>query len=248
MAVTRMPTPRRSVKQRKAKSAKRTFFRRARTSGGTTKAGTITSVGPTNYGFPDRLQTKLQYCDVVQLQASAGSPGIHQFRLGSLFDPDFTGVGHQPQWFDTFATVYQKYRVLRSKITVSFIPNNISDIEANDKGPYVVGITTNQTATFGSSSYPALLEDANSVHDIIVDKQGGNNMKTLSATYVPKRDQGLDAYTENLDATMSANPSRDYFATIWALDMTELASQDVVAKVCIEFDAEFFLPKINVVS
>lgn len=218
--------------------------------GSVKKPGRVTGLSKTDYGFPDRLRTKLHYCDVVQLTASAGSPGIWQFRLNSLYDPDLTGVGHQPQWYDQLSAVYQYYQVLGAKITVTFIPNQIADTETNDKGPYIVGITHHPgTATFGSASYAALLEDPNTVTGVIVDKQGGNNAKTLSATYSPKRDLGVDASdTQTPTNSNPASVQNTSYCSIWALDMTEAVSQDVVCKVEIEYMCEFNARRPNVVS
>lgn len=249
MAILRRPvSQRRSIKSRKATMAKKTYYRPTKKSGGQTSAGVITGLSPNNYGFPDRLKTRLRYCDVVQLEATAGNPGLWQFRLSSLYDPDYTGTGHQPQWYDQLVAVYQRYRVLGAKITVTFSPNQVSDTEANDKGPYIVGITTSENATFGSGTSTDLLEDNNSTHSVLADKQGANNVKTLEATYSPIRDLGLGNGDDVMMALSNANPARNIFANVWALDMTENAAVDVVAKVCIEFWAEFSAPRTTIRS
>lgn len=253
MGIYRRPvSARRSIKKRKATTPKRWYTSPStRTLSGKTAAGRITGLSRTDFGFPDRIRTKLQYQDVIQLSASAGSPGIWQFRMNSLQDPDYTGVGHQPQWYDQLSAVYSYYRVIGSKITCTFIPNNISDTEANDKGPYICGITTVAgTTSFGAASYPALLEDGNSVNGIIVDKQGGSNKLTLSNTFSPTRDLGITPMDDTLRVGTSSNPQTSslVFANVWALDMTEAASQDVVVKVQIEFVCEFSVRKENVVS
>lgn len=248
MVVYRRPvSARRSIKSRKARSAKRTYYRKAK-SGGPASAGVITHLSPNNYGFPDRLKTKLIYADVVQLQASAGNPGIWQFRMNSLFDPDLTGTGHQPQWFDQLAAVYARYRVNFAKITATFVPNNVNDTETNDTGPYIIGISTNQNATFSAANYAALLENPNTESTVLVDKQGGNNMKTLSADYNPKRDFDISPLDGDLLTAVNANPIRTFIATVWALDMTESVSQDVVCKICIEYDVTMSMIRDNVVS
>lgn len=234
----------------KRKRNSKPYKRRVKTRNGSTKyAGKITGLSRQDFGFPERLKTKLHYCDVVQLAASAGNPGIYQFRMNSLFDPDYTGVGHQPQWFDQLSAVYNFYKVLGSKITVTFVPNQVGDIEINDKGPYIVGITTvSESASFSAATYGALLEDGNSVNGIIVDKQGGNNAKTLSNTYSPMRDLGLDPNSSELRVSTGGNPGYVFYANLWCLDMTEAASQDVVCKVEIEFMCEFDGRKENVNS
>ncbi len=43
-------------------------------------------------------------------------------RLNSLFDPDSTGVGHQPLGFDQIAALYNRYRVLKTRWRVTFGP------------------------------------------------------------------------------------------------------------------------------
>lgn len=238
---------------KRKRSSKKTSRRsvKSRSNGSTRYAGRITGLSTQDFGFPDRLKTKLRYCDVVQLAASAGSPAIYQFRMNSLFDPDFSNTGHQPQWFDQLSAVYLNYKVLGSKITVTFVPNQVGDIEVNDKGPYIVGITTvSGISSFSAANYPALLEDGNSVHGVIVDKQGSNNAKTLSNTYSPRRDLGLDTNGSELLVSTGSSPAtaNTCFANLWCLDMTEAASQDVVAKVQIEYIVEFTQRKENVVS
>lgn len=216
--------------------------------GSVVRAGRVTGLSRSDFGFPDLLKTKLHYCDVVQLTASAGSPGLWQFRMNSLFDPDFTGTGHQPQWFDQLAAVYQRYRVLGAKITAKFIPNTINSAEVGDTGPYIVGITTKVGSTFAAATYAAILEDGNSINDIVVDKQGGNNLKVLSNTYSPMRDTGLDPYDDTLGALVSANPTTQYFATVWAMDISESVAPDVQCQIEIEFACEFSWRNENVNS
>lgn len=249
MAIFRRPvSARRSIKKRKATYAKKTLYRPRKGAGGPVTGGVISGLSNNNYGFPDKISTKLQYSDVVQLQASAGTPGLWQFRMNSLFDPDFTGTGHQPKWFDQLAAVYFRYRVKGAKITAKFIPNQIADAEANDRGPYIVGITTSASSGFGASNYAALLENPNTTSAIVVDKQGANNMKELCATYSPKRDLDLDPMDAALQSDVTTNPGTGFFATVWALDMSELAAQDVACQIDIEFSVEFSRIRDNVNS
>lgn len=251
MGVYRRPvSARRSIKSRKVQSKSRGASKTTR-NGSTKTPGRITGLSRSDYGFPDRLRTKLQYCDVIQLAASAGSPALYQFRMASLYDPDYTGAGHQPQWYDQLSAVYSFYKVVGSKITATFIPNNVNDTEANDTGPYIVGITMLKgTATLSSATYPALLEDGDSVSGVIVDKQGANNTKTLMNTFSPMRDVGVWPYSTDNRVSTSANvsPATDGIATLWALDMTELVAQNCTVKIQIEYDCEFNCRRTSVVS
>ena len=52
-----------------------------------------------------------------------GTCAVHIFRANSMYDPDYTGTGHQPLGFDEMSTIYNKHKVTRAKITVTFQPS-----------------------------------------------------------------------------------------------------------------------------
>lgn len=49
-----------------------------------------------------------------------GLAGSQVFRLGSIFDPDFTNVGHQPVGHDQYALLYERYQVYEIEYHVEF--------------------------------------------------------------------------------------------------------------------------------
>lgn len=55
-----------------------------------------------------RYICKQKYSDTVTTDAN----GLFTFNLNSVFDPNRTGIGHQPYGFDTMATLYNRYRVI----------------------------------------------------------------------------------------------------------------------------------------
>jgi len=85
------------------------------------------SRGPSPAVFPQRLFKVFQFSGAAQKlqQTVTDIPVSYQFRGNSLYDPDYTGVGSQPRWVDTFlgandtSAPYQRYTVLASKISVS---------------------------------------------------------------------------------------------------------------------------------
>lgn len=71
--------------------------------------------------FPNVKIVRHKYCDVVTMAgALAGSPQYYQFRCNSMYDPDYTGVGHQPMFRDEMAAQYKSYTVLKSYIRITF--------------------------------------------------------------------------------------------------------------------------------
>lgn len=75
--------------------------------------------------FPDTRLVRHKYADTILLPA-AGAPGVPvtwSFRANSMYDPDYTGLGHQPMFHDEMAAQYRFYTVMRSWIKVTF-PND----------------------------------------------------------------------------------------------------------------------------
>lgn len=55
-----------------------------------------------------RYICKMKYAETI----TTGLSGVLQMSLNSIFDPNSTGVGHQPYGHDTLATLYNRYRVI----------------------------------------------------------------------------------------------------------------------------------------
>jgi len=245
MGVFRRPVPSRAVARpyRSRKAAARTTYRKGR-------MGSLKRLPRSSgdFGFPDRLQTKLRYCDVVTLTPTTGGRSSWAFRMNSLFDPDFTSTGHQPMWFDQLAAVYKAYRVTGAVLKATFVPSIINTTEATDSGPYIVGITGSTETSLGANSISALLENNNNTTSIVVDKQGATNCETLSQTFSIKRDLGLDTMDGTTGAFVSGNPSASYYCFVWANDMNENATGEVTVKIEIEFNCQFYRQAENITS
>lgn len=75
--------------------------------------GSLRSAVFMGFGFPDRLKCTLKYRS-IGMAFSGVSPAAQVFRMNSLFDPDLTNAGHQPQEFDQLSAVYGQYCVVGS--------------------------------------------------------------------------------------------------------------------------------------
>lgn len=113
-------------------------FRRKRTAGGRPyrkkrfskyriAGNSGVSRGPSSSVFPQRLFKVFQYSGAAQkLSQTVGDlPVTTVYRGNSVYDPDYSGIGSQPRWVDTFlgasggTAPYNRYTVLASKIIVS---------------------------------------------------------------------------------------------------------------------------------
>jgi len=98
---------------------------------------TVRGRGPVS----ERTVVKLKY---NQQLLSNGSTGDHVFNLNSIFDPDRTGTGHQPYGHDTYASLYNRYRVFKAKVYIEFA--------VSDANVYVVGLMANNVTTTQTNS------------------------------------------------------------------------------------------------
>lgn len=75
------------------------------------RAGPLSLIAPAMY-------TKLRYRQKLTLTASTTFQ-YNVFRLNSMYDPDYTGIGGQPMGFDQLAALYNKFTVYGCKVRIS---------------------------------------------------------------------------------------------------------------------------------
>lgn len=67
---------------------------------------------PFEGAFPPSTRRRMNYSDIFTLTESAAGVGVHQLiRAADIYDPDFTGLGHQPMYFDQLCTSAGPYLV-----------------------------------------------------------------------------------------------------------------------------------------
>lgn len=87
----------------------------------------ITGKLMSNATFPQSMYMEHKYLDVLYRlnETITGSIGSeYNFRLNSLFDPDFTSSGHQPTFFDQMTAIYAKYAVYAVRINIRIVDAN----------------------------------------------------------------------------------------------------------------------------
>lgn len=90
------------IRRRTTKRKTRRPYRRRRVM----KPKKSLSIGP-----PQHMFVKLRYTDLRQANLAGSAQDVRQWRMNQIFDPDYTGVGGQPYYFDQFINLYQHYKV-----------------------------------------------------------------------------------------------------------------------------------------
>lgn len=170
-----------------------------------------------------RTIVRMRYCTPIQLNAGVGgSVNYHRFRANSIYDPDFTGVGHQPYGHDTYATLYNHYVVLGSKINVTFVPaGNNSASETS-----VVGIKTDDDTTALPANVDAIAEASNTVYRVVTDSDNFGKV-SLRRTYSPSRFFGIPKNNvkqkgNTLMTNFGSNPSDEVYFTLYTAPVDPL--------------------------
>ncbi len=106
--------------------------------------------------FPPRLKTVLSYVDQFTFTGatlSAVFGNENSFRLNSLYDPDYTGTGHQPYGYDQITPFYSRYMVDEVNVRITFF-------DPQGDGIYCGVFIKNydDTATLVNSSVPQSVE------------------------------------------------------------------------------------------
>jgi hypothetical protein len=78
--------------------------------------------------MPERFSTSLKYSQLLAITtAGVGVPGYQVFRMNSIYDPDLSGVGHQPLGHDELIQFYNKYVVKAITWSVTYSNQSTTD-------------------------------------------------------------------------------------------------------------------------
>lgn len=152
---------------------------------------------------------KFRYCDQINIDAGISTPTVHTFRVNSLFDPDLTGVGHQPIATDQLLGVFYNHAtVISAKLSVTFITLGTSN-------PCVVGIEVSNSAT-PTTTLNDIYEQGKTVYKVLTG-QGAGQKCTITRRISVKRMAGVSNLLDNQDyrCTIAANPAEVVYAHVF---------------------------------
>ncbi len=166
------------------------------------------------WGVPASKWARLRYVQEVVINPGAGLIAAHNFRANSLFDPDQTGVGHQPMNFDSLALGYQHYTVFGAKITATRVRTVTTALL-----PGYFGVFLNSNATLGYGSGPEVIESNEKASKwlMVGGLEGGQFGKPkVSLGFSAKKYFGVKSLSgDRFTTPIGSNPNEDVNFTIW---------------------------------
>jgi len=76
---------------------------------------------PRMTGFPETYRTTLVYNEGITLDPGAAGTAYYSFNANSLYDPNYSGTGHQPLYYDNLMAIYGRWRIRKCYITVTVL-------------------------------------------------------------------------------------------------------------------------------
>ena len=181
--------------------------------------------------FPTRMVATLKYVETVSVTNSLTGVSSFNIACNSIYDPNLSGTGHQPYGHDTYATIYNQYTVLNSKIKVK--PALGTSTAALNWG---VGIEDTVISTFAADTW---MERPTYVHRKHTTAYSPD-AKELSLTWNrAKRFPREDLY-RNLSAAFGANPSELEVFNIVLQSFSGAALGTIYLTVEVEYTVEMY--------
>lgn len=190
-------------------------------------------VGKSLNPIPQRSIVKMKYAESVLLDV--GSSYAYQFNLNSVFDPNRTGIGHQPYGHDTFATMYNRYRVIACSYHVWFPASGAVSYQLS-------AVPANEVQIFGSIAEAR----ENPRGKFKIQMPGGTAQKISGKVYLPSltgRTKSQYMADDRYQATVGSSPLELAILNLQSASTSDVASP-VTCVVELEYTVEWFDAKI----
>lgn len=178
-----------------------------------------------------RFYTTLKYVEQVALNQATPVQAVQLWSANGLFDPNITGGGHQPLYFDQIMPLYTSFHVKSSKLTVKF--TNTSAY------PHIVALFLSAQPSAGAQILE-VLEQPNVVWTVIGPLTGGHAEKTLTLSFDHARFfQAGKLAQSQYEGTNAANPSNQAYYCVLAQNMNSSVDTTITATAQIDYTSQF---------
>lgn len=201
-------------------------------------------MAPALRGMPQTFKSTLMYRQqLLNLNPTLGGLAAQHFiSANGLFDPDVTGVGHQPTGFDQLMAFYDHYTVIGSKIIATFTNGDSSN--GQTVGIYLADATTTVT------NPEQIIENGGVVFAELTKDGTDGYSKTLTMNCNPTKYLGRKSPLSDdiLRGSASANPTEDVLFCLWGAPQATVDSSSIFVQVTVEYTAIFTERKRTAIS
>ncbi len=179
-----------------------------------------------SHPVPNSKLVKLRYSDTFPLDPSAATAAHYLFSANGIYDPNITGIGHQPMGFDEWMTFYDHYKVLGSKCTITF-QNQGATLASN----VVCGIYLNDD-TSSSVNITDMIEQRDTNWRFI-EPIGGNSTINVTKGFSARKSLGSKFTTAEAVGSALTNPAEQSFFDVWAASSDATVNPPIIQCVAV---------------
>lgn len=206
--------------------------------------------------FPNTKTVALRYVENISLDGGSNTSSVNVFRANSIFDPNYTGTGHQPMFRDNYAAIYDEYRVNYATITmVALNTHCVNTTTAETLNGTNIGAnqfyTSNERACRMFIIRDRSPSDYNTELDTLVEEGNANfvwrycpqtmsgRMPTLRFGCWPHRLLNISKHDDSLKSIMASNPSGDAYFICGVTDLGSGNPDSMSFQVIITYNVTF---------
>lgn len=172
--------------------------------------------------YPAYKHVTLKYSYYNNLAPTTTNVSYNQFRANSVYDPDLTGAGNQPRYFDQLcgASLYRKFRVMSMGYKVRFVNKNASGA-ASDA---LVGVYCSPVTTLPTTNAELFLLGEQNTAEVrpLLPLGQSNAEQVFTGQIQPWRvlncSKEAYEYSSQTDGNYSANPTDTAYFSVMCSD------------------------------
>jgi len=181
-------------------------------------------------GFPTRVTMSHKYREQITLSPTAGAMASYNFSANSMYDPNLTGTGHQPMYFDQMAALYDHFVVNSATIKVTFVPKTQQNFAIS------CAVFENDDGSLAPTSVDFVGEQTSG--SVVIIPPNSSDAVIMRRTYKPRKIWGADPMA--LAAQQGSAAASPTESTVWSIvsqNHTSGATADVFVWVDIVYNA-----------
>jgi len=188
---------------------------------------------------PDEMRVTLRYVDTVDATASVGAHS-YSFAVNDVYDPDITGTGNQPAYYDELTSIYNRWVVPELEYDVAITSRTVS----GRMSTAVVPVTQSSVApsTFESASVLRYAKTA--------DTTGGGPSYHIKGKISVADLYGIPDYQVEADdafqGATTASPNRRCVLAI--VTQTSGSSDALSLTITLKYKVRFYQPAVYTLS
>lgn len=177
--------------------------------------------------IPSKMVMTHKWHETLTLSSESGSLASYSILTNGAYAPNQADTDHAVHYFNTLASIYQRYTVIGSRIIVKLAPTTANTVAA------IGGLYVNDNAAITPTSLDGMAENIRATSKLI--QVGGNNQIILRAKWSGKKSFGKSILSNNsAGALTNANPTEFDAYTIFVQLLDAGTTQNFVAQVYVE--------------